>query len=195
MNARMITYHPLALFARFLNVAVQENNWARYIHGKRTYTMCTRKTFGNEDVSHINAGAIKTILDAAMPITSSNMLKAAVIVVTRVALLVYGDPTRPENTTCYLPSKKSSAALVHGESGWDVQPTTRAVVQMMGRTIDLIFDHQPLSNVNRYGALLRAIRDIEGRFALVETCMRPVLVRNKTLLQRALNVQADPVSL
>ena len=103
----------------------------------------------------------------------------------KTAMLVYSDPSRPENLTAYLPNKKTNDALVHTEAGWEVQPTKLVLPPMAQKTIDTLFDKQPYENAEAYGPLLKELQQNEARFAAGEE-LRPLLVRNKDLLARVL---------
>ncbi len=139
--------------------------------------------FGQEKLDHVTAGRIKTILDECLqrPALPTAVDEA----VLRTAMLVYSDPSRPENLTAYLPNKKTNDALVHTEAGWEVQPTTLVLPPMAQKSIDTLFEKQPYEDAESYAPLLKELQQNEERFAAGED-LRPVLVRNKDLLTRAL---------
>jgi len=59
------------------------------------------------------------------------------------ALVVFSDPEKPENITCYLPNKKTSDALVHEQSGWQIKPIETVLSPMVQRSLDVLFRKQP----------------------------------------------------
>ena len=144
--------------------------------------------FGQEGLAHVTADRIKAILDESLQVPA---LPAAVdTAILKTALLVYSDPDRPENLTCYLPNKKTNDALVHmsrpdGTTGWEVQPTTLVLPPMAQKSVDSLFDHQPFENADQYAPLMKELQANEQRYTAGGD-LRPVLVRNKDLLQRAL---------
>ena len=137
--------------------------------------------FGKEGLDHVTLEKIKTILDECLqrPALPTAVDEA----VLRTAMLVYSDPSRPENLTAYLPNKKTNDALVHTEAGWEVRPTTLVLPPMALKSIDTLFGKQP--HDDEYAPLLKELQQNEARFAAGEA-LRPILVRNKDLLARAL---------
>jgi hypothetical protein len=137
--------------------------------------------FGKEGLDHVTLEKIKTILDECLqrPALPTAVDEA----VLRTAMLVYSDPSRPENLTAYLPNKKTDDALVHTEAGWEVRPTTLVLPPMALKSIDTLFGKQP--HDDEYAPLLKELQQNEARFAAGEA-LRPILVRNKDLLARAL---------
>ena len=144
--------------------------------------------FGKEGLDHVTADRIRAILDESMQVPA--LPAAAGAAVLKTALLVYSDPDRPENLTCYLPNKKTNDALVHlsrpdGTTGWEVQPTTLVLPPMAQKSVDSLFDHQPFENADQYAPLMKELQANEQRYTAGGD-LRPVLVRNKDLLARAL---------
>ncbi len=137
--------------------------------------------FGQEKLDHVTAERIKTILDECLqrPALPTAVDEA----ILKTAMLVYSDPDHPENLTAYLPNKKTKDALVHTEAGWEVQPTQLVLPPMALKSIDTIFGKQP--HEGEYVPLLKELQQNEARFAAGED-LRPILVRNKDLLARAL---------
>jgi 23S rRNA A2030 N6-methylase RlmJ len=100
-------------------------------------------------------------------------------------MLVYSDPDHPENLTAYLPNKKTNDVLVHAEAGWEVQPASLVLPPMAQKSVDTLFDHQPYEDADDYGPLMKELAENEKRYAAGSE-LRPILVRNKDLLARAL---------
>jgi len=138
--------------------------------------------FGQERIDHVTLEKIKAILDESLRVPA--LPAAADTAVLRTAMLVYSDPSRPENLTCYLPNKKTGEALVHTEAGWEVQPTTLVLPPMAQKSVDTLFDKQPYEDADAYVPLLKELQQNEARYAAGEE-LRPILVRNKDLLARA----------
>ena len=144
--------------------------------------------FGREGVGHVTAERVRAILDECLRVPALPV--AANTAVLQTAMLVYSDPERPENLTCYLPNKKTNDALVHmsredGTTGWEVQPTTLILPPMAHKSVDALFDHQPFEDAEEYAPLMRELANNEARYT-AGTELRPVLVRNKELLARVL---------
>jgi len=159
-------------------VAIQAGDNAQVDNSKKIINI---NVFGQEKLDHVTAERIKTILDEclqrpALPIAADEA-------VLKTAMLVYSDPSRPENLTAYLPNKKTKDALVHTEAGWEIQPTTLVLPPMAQKSFDALFGKQP--HEDEYAPLLKELQQNEARFAAGEA-LQPILVRNKDLLARAL---------
>jgi hypothetical protein len=139
--------------------------------------------FGKEGLDHVTVEKIRNILDTSLQ--ASQLSLAANAAMLRTAMMVYSDPDHPENLTCFLPNKKRKEALVHTDKGWEVQPTQLVVSPMAQKTLDTIFDRQPFENADEYAPLMRELAENEKRYSAGSE-LRPVLVRNKALLARAL---------
>ncbi len=147
--------------------------------------------FGKEGLGHVARENIKTVLDEVLqrpgltetPSDPAALSAAVDEAVLKTAMLVFSDPSRPENLTAYLPNKKTKDALVHTEAGWEIQPTTLVLPPMALKSIDALFGKQP--HEDEYAPLLKELQQNEARFAAGEA-LRPILVRNKDLLARAL---------
>ena len=144
--------------------------------------------FGQESLDHVTMERIKAVLDES--IRAPALLVAANTAILKTAMLVYSDPDRPENLTCYLPNKKTNDALVHlsrpdGTTGWEVRPTTLVLPPMAQKSVDMLFDRQPFEDAEEYAPLMKDLRDNEARYTAGGE-LRPILVRNKELLARAL---------
>ena len=138
---------------------------------------------GKESINHITRERMQALLDEALqaPAMAQSINQA----VMKTAMLVYSDPDHPENLTCYLPNKKTNDALVHARDGWEVRPTSLVLPEMAQKSVDTIFDKQPHENVEAYGLMLRDLINREADY-IAGADLRPVLVRNKDLLTRAL---------
>ena len=158
------------------------------VDNKKVFTSVNINVFGQEGLDHVTADRIKAILDESLRVPA--LPAAAGTAVLKTALLVYSDPDRPENLTCYLPNKKTNDALVHlsrpdGTTGWEVQPTTLVLPPMAQKSVDSLFDLQPFEDADQYAPLMKELQANEKRYTAGGD-LRPVLVRNKDLLQRAL---------
>jgi hypothetical protein len=140
--------------------------------------------FGRESTNHIGQPEIKALLDDVLRATP-DPAQAAITAFLKTAMLIYSDPARPENLTCYLPNSKTDNVLVHGDAGWEVKPYTVVMPPMAKRSVDTLFDNQPFVDADKYGDLMVAVRENEQAYKEGKQ-MRTVLVRNKDLLQKAL---------
>jgi hypothetical protein len=139
--------------------------------------------FGQEGLGHVTAERIRSILDEAL--RAAALPAAAAAAVLKTAMAVFSDSEYPENLTCFLPNKKTNDALVHAEGGWDVQPTQLVLALMAQTSTDVLFEKQPYENAAAYAALMKKLAENEARYAAGAE-LRPLLVRNKALLARAL---------
>lgn len=139
--------------------------------------------FGKEGLDHVTMARIKAILDESL--ARPALPAAANAAVLKTAMLVYSDPDHPENLTCYLPNKKTNDVLVHAEDGWEVQPASLVLPPMAQKSVDTLFDRQPYADAEDYGPLMKELAENEKRHTAGSE-LRPVLVRNKDLLARAL---------
>jgi hypothetical protein len=140
--------------------------------------------FGKEGLDHATLARIKLILDESLAQTPA-LPMAANAAVLKTAMLVYSDPDHPENLTCYLPNKKTDDVLVHAAAGWEIQPASLVLPPMAKKSVDTLFDRQPFEDADEYGPLMKELADNEARY-VAGTELRPILVRNKDLLARAL---------
>lgn len=153
----------------------------------------TINVFGQERLDHITRDQVHQILTGAKGFALSN---AAVQAVLQAAMLAYRDPAHPENLTCYLPNKKKNDALVHGGAGWEIQPVQLVLPPMMQKSVDLLFDKQPMDpeqhDLETCGAVLKELEACERdpgktkQLTGTDGALRAVLVRNKDQLARIL---------
>lgn len=141
--------------------------------------------FGKERTDHVTPARIREVLEDSLHTNTSAIDVAANMAVLKTAMLVYSDPDHPENLTCYLPNKKTGEVLVHGEGGWEIQPCPLVLSPMAQTCIDTLFEKQPYEDATAFGPLMQELRDNETRYAAGDK-LKPVLVRNKDLLQRVL---------
>ena len=143
--------------------------------------------FGQEGLDHATTARIRAILDESL--TRPALGEAAQTAILRTAMLVYSDPDHPENLTAYLPNKKTQDVLVHADRGgtpcWEVQPSSLVLPPMAKKSVDTIFNRQPYEDADEYGPLMKELSDNEKRY-VTGVDLRPILVRNKDLLARAL---------
>lgn len=140
--------------------------------------------FGGEDTSHVTPQNIRALLDGITQSHKSSM-QAALSALLETATMIYSDPSHPENLTCYLPNKTKDDVMVHREAGWEIQPYSLVLPPMVSKSIETLFANQPFENAERYGDLMIALRDNEEAFQKGKQ-MRTILVRSKSLLERAL---------
>lgn len=165
-------------------VAIQNHDQGQVAVDNRKISI---NVFGKEGLDHVTMARIKAILDESL--SRPALPEAAQAAVLKTAMLVYSDPDHPENLTAYLPNKKTNDVLVHlsrdGTDGWEVQPASLVLPPMAQKSVDTLFDRQPYENADEYGPLMKELAENEKRYAAGSE-LRPVLVRNKDLLARAL---------
>ncbi len=149
--------------------------------------------FGREDTARIPAERVRQILrESSAPTGAESSLRAsAVRAICEAACLIYSDPSRPENITCFIPNKRERAALVHGDGGWQTLPASLVLTPMARASVDLLFGKQPLEEgAKQCEALLAHLRDSERELSAegseCDAPLRTILIRNKDLLARAL---------
>ena len=162
------------------NVQGNNNLIDSQIHQTNTFNI---SVFGHESLEHVSPAVMKRILDESRKLPE--LALAAETAMLKTAMLIYSDPDHPENLTCYLPNKKGDETLVHTDAGWEVRPTRLVLPPIAQTSKDEIFQNQPYVNVDDYGPLLIELRDNEKRYTGGQA-LRPILVRNKDLLRRAL---------
>ncbi len=160
----------------------------------------TINIFGREKFDHIHSPQIMHLLEAVGAAGSTaveDLKKAAALAVVKAAMLIFSDPIHPENLTCYLPNKRGTDALVHGEGGWEVQPVSLVLSPMATQAVELLFAKQPYpgldgvadtAKIDECGRILRSLAEHEKdlRNDPPRNEMRGVLIRNKELLQQVL---------
>lgn len=154
-----------------INSGVQQNN-------------IVINVFGQESTAHVNRSSIKGLLDGVLQ-QSMSPVQSAIAALLKTAMLIYSDPARPENLTCYLPNKKKDDVMVHGDEGWEIQPCTLALPPMVTKSMDTLFANQPFEEADKYGDLMRVLRANEAAYKEGKE-MKMVLIRNKDLLEKAL---------
>jgi len=140
--------------------------------------------FGKESTGHIDRAGIKALLDHTIA-QIQDPSQGAMAALLRTAALIYSDPARPENLTCYLPNKKKEDVMVHGESGWEIQSCQLVLPPMVTKSVDALFDNQPFEDAAKYGDLMKALRENEQAYMEGKE-MKTILVRNKALLEKVL---------
>lgn len=148
--------------------------------------------FGGETVSHINPEKVRGVLDESIQ-ASADPVQGATQALLKAAALIYSDPTYPENLTCYLPNKRKDDVMIHSNEGWEIQPCRLVLPPMTKKSMDALFSHQPFEDAERYGDLMRALRDNEEAYMQGKQ-MKTVLVRNRELLEKALGKLPHPSS-
>jgi len=173
----------------------QENHISNAIRNEITV-----KVFGQEKVDHITAPQIYHLL-----MNAKGAADPGVQALLDTALVVFSDPAKPENLTCYLPNKKTSDALVHeasptGETSWQIKPIETVLSPMVQRSLDVLFRKQPYGHepglpnqpdIVSCGEVLKQVAALESDPSLAKKTtaphgpLRTVLVRNKDVLARA----------
>jgi len=163
----------------------------------------TVNVFGQERVDHITAPQIYELL-----MNAKGAADPGIQALLDTALVVFSDPAKPENLTCYLPNKKTSDALVHEASGWQIKPIETVLSPMVRRSLDVLFRKQPYGHelglpdqpdITSCGEVLKQVAALEADPVLSKKTtaahgpLRTVLVRNKDALTRA-NGGAPPVA-
>jgi hypothetical protein len=179
LNA-VVSAAPPAARADTSAVAIQGDNNVNIVDNRKQVIV---NVFGKEGLDHVTMARIKAILDESL--ARPALPEAAQAAVIKTAMLVYSDPDHPENLTAYLPNKKTNDVLVHAEKGWEVQPASLVLPPMAQKSVDTLFDRQPYEDADDYGPLMKELAENEKRYAAGSE-LRPILVRNKDLLARAL---------
>jgi hypothetical protein len=188
------TRHELAL-ARGATVVTGDNATVVQMTCQTTNTVLNLTTnfviniFGREETGHIATASVRDILAQCSGAVRADVAggEAATQALVQAALLIYSDPDRPGNLTCYIPNKRDGNALVHGARGWEIIPVPLALSPMARKGLDLLFDKQPFEDTERYETALRVLRDHEERLVSTGAKLRTVLIRNKALLSRVLS--------
>ena len=168
------------------SVVAQQNNGIvqTQIGSQHNTVTVTMNFFGSEDTSHITKDDVRRLLDETLS-EPGEAVDQAIRALVRTAMLVYSDPDHPENLTCYIPNKKESSAMVHGEKGWLLQPCQIVYPRMACTAVDILFANQPFDGADRYCDVMRALRANEQAYSAGKE-LHPIIVRNKDLLERAL---------
>jgi len=164
--------------------AVQQIAGGHIITGPSVHQNITVNIFGKEDTKHLNRTSVKEMLDDILA-QAQSPAQAALTAMLKTATLIYSDPARPENLTCYLPNKKKEDVMVHGEAGWEIQSCPLVLPPMVTKSVDALFDNQPFEDASKYGDLMKALRANEIAYKEGKD-VKTVLVRNKDLLEKAL---------
>jgi len=149
----------------------------------------TVNIFGQERVDHITAPQIYELL-----MNARSAADPGIQALLDAALVVFSDPAKPENITCILPNKKTSDALVHEASGWQIKPIEAVLSPMVQKSVDVLFRKQPYGHeeglpeqpdISSCGEVLKRVAALETDPVLSKKTtaphgpMRTVLVRNK----------------
>jgi hypothetical protein len=145
--------------------------------------------FGREDTGHITTASVREILTQCSANADTTGATAAARALLQAALLIYSDPDRPGNLTCYIPNKRDGNALVHGAQGWEIRPVPLILPPMARTSLDLLFDKQPYDggDIERCEPGLQLLREHEEGLVASGAGLHTVLIRNKDLLSRVLS--------
>lgn len=146
--------------------------------------------FGQEDTDHISKASVREILARCGRAAEGGEIATQAIM--QAALLIYSDPVRPGNLTCFIPNKRDGNALIHGAQGWEIVPVPLVLSPMARSSLELLFEKQPydgaMEELEACGLALRQLRDCEDQItAAGSNSLRAVLIRNKDLLSRVLS--------
>lgn len=140
--------------------------------------------FGQENTDHITRDDIRSLLTEVM--TAANRDIAAVV---RMAMMIYSDPTKPENITCYMPNRREASAMVYGTEGWEMRPVSMVMPPMINRSLDVLFAKQPLAGkIEPFVPILRDLMageesgELASRLLGAGSELRVLLSRNKTFI-------------
>jgi hypothetical protein len=181
-----------------VNGAVDQSVGKTINNNNNTAININISVFGSENLGRITKPQVFDILRGLGPV-GDNVKTIAEKAIIQAAMLIFSDPSHPEDITCYLPNKKGEDAMIHGESGWEVQPVGLVISPMATKAIDALFAQQPAPDtetpandvkwmMNECGNILRYIQQHEGDMTSAPPRgeMRSILIRNKDLLQRVL---------
>lgn len=145
--------------------------------------------FGREDTGHITTASVREILTQCSASADATGATAATRALLQAALLIYSDPDRPGNLTCYIPNKRDGNALVHGAQGWEIRPVPLILPPMARTSLDLLFDKQPYDggDIACCKPGLQLLREHEEGLVASGAGLHTVLIRNKDLLSRVLS--------
>ena len=162
----------------------------------------TINVFERENLDRVTRQQVWDLLRGLGPV-GDNVKSVAEKAIIQAAMLIYSDPEHPEDITCYLPNKKGDDALVHGESGWEIQPVSLVVSPMAAQSIELLFKNQPGMGdkfeerpkedvdwvMTTCGDIMRYLAKNEGTLCNEPPRgeFRSILIRNKDLLQKVLS--------
>jgi hypothetical protein len=155
-----------------------------------TINVATINVFGREETAHITTASVRDILArcCAGGTGEAGGQIAAAQALLQAALLIYSDPDRPGNITCYIPNKRDGNALVHGARGWEIKPAPLVLPPMAQTSLNLLFDKQPYDeDAEQCVPGLQLLRDHEQELTAGGAGLHAVLIRNKGLLSRVLS--------
>jgi len=158
----------------------------------------TFNIFGAENLEHVTRASIADIM---APLKQFSAGDAATQALLQTAMLIFSDKEHPENITCYMPNKKRKEAMVYSALGWEIKPSSLVLPPMMQKSVDVLFDKQPIEGVgdtppgtdmDACGQILKELERVEKdpqrvkQMAGNEGELKAVLVRNKDQLQSLL---------
>ena len=112
--------------------------------------------FGEEDLSYVDHGAVKGIIDQAFVVTNtppnaSDMTNVINHIVTQIGRFVYGNSEHPDNITCFIPTAEAKHALVYTRKGWIRWPAVHVSDIVYQTSLELLFKYQPCTpRIERY---------------------------------------------
>ena len=182
-------------------VAVAGDGAAVAVDASTGKTTVNISVFGKEQLDRITKPMVFDILRSLGSIGPSGE-NAKIIcekAILKTAMLIFSDPKHPENITCFIPNKKGDNAMVHGESGWELQPVGLTVSPMAFQAVEILFKHQPWPWPNtpphdykwimeECGRIMTYMQKHEGELVNEPPRgeMRAILIRNKDLLSQVL---------
>ena len=144
--------------------------------------------FGEEKTDYISRDMMRQIFEKSVAPGDGVRPPPAVAARSAVigtAQLLYSNPEHPENMTCFMPNQKTDVALVHTAGGWDMQPLATVLPPMATRTIDELFEKQPVENGRHFTPMVSELCRNTGAYT-AGAQLKPVLICNKKLLERVL---------
>jgi len=158
----------------------------------------TFNIFGAENLEHVTRASIAEIMASLKQFSAGD---AAIQALLQTAMLIFSDKEHPENITCYMPNKKRKEAMIYSALGWEIKPSSLVLPPMMQKSVDVLFDKQPIEGVgdtplgtdmDACGQILKELERVEKdpqrvkQMAGNEGELKAVLVRNKDQLQALL---------
>jgi len=137
--------------------------------------------FGKEDTSHLTPQVWGEILDELVRVGAPNGAR----VITRTVRQIYSDPAHPENMTCYLSKEDQGAVRVWVGTHWELLPLDEVHPHMVTRACVELSTKQDVASprLAARGGHLVAAFEYEKRALATPALVRPVLARNRELLQ------------
>ena len=89
--------------------------------------------FTFEDTSHITAEKLREVANECWDGDLDG--DAHIQFLVEAFKLIFSDPARPENITCYLPKPDARNAVVRGNAGWRKEPANKVCERALGKVV------------------------------------------------------------